>query len=194
MHFHPHERVAFFIDGANFYATTKALGFDVDYRRLLSYFRASGRAVRALYYTSILEDQEYSSIRPLVDWLDYNGFTVVTKPAKEYVNSLGRRKVKGNMSIEMAVDALRLAQNLDHLALFTGDGDFVPLVRSLQQRGKRVSVVSTLCTQPAMASDDLRRQADQFIDLADIAGKIARISDNRRRPPVSARESRPQEP
>ncbi|MGD9669682.1 MAG: NYN domain-containing protein [Hyphomicrobiaceae bacterium] len=174
MHFYPHERIALFIDGANLYATSKALGFDIDYKRLLSHFRQRAQLVRALYYTALAEDQEYSSIRPLIDWLDYNGYTMVTKPTKEFTDSTGRRKVKGNMDIELAVDAMRLADTLDHIVLFSGDGDFRGLVAALQQKGKRVSVLSTLQTQPAMIADELRRQADQFIDLADLESVIGR--------------------
>lgn len=174
MHFYPEERIALFIDGANLYATSKSLGFDIDYKRLLSHFRQKGRLVRALYYTALAEDQEYSSIRPLIDWLDYNGFTMVTKPTKEFTDVAGRRKVKGNMDIELAVDAMRLAENLDHIVIFSGDGDFKSLVSALQQKGKRVSVISTLQTQPPMVADELRRQSDQFIDLADLEGVIGR--------------------
>ncbi len=174
MHFYPTERIALFIDGANLYATAKALGFDIDYKRLLALFRTKGQLVRALYYTALAEDQEYSSIRPLVDWLDYNGYMMVTKPTKEFTDSFGRRKIKGNMDIELTVDAMRLAENLDHVVLFTGDGDFRALVAALQQSGRRVSVISTLQTQPPMVADELRRQADQFIDLADLEDQICR--------------------
>ena len=186
MHFYPNERVALFIDGANLYATAKSLGFDIDYKRLLTLFRQKGQLVRALYYTALAEDQEYSSIRPLIDWLDYNGFTMVTKPTKEFTDATGRRKIKGNMDIELAVDAMRLAESLDHIALFSGDGDFRSLVAALQQMGKRVSVISTLQTQPPMVADELRRQADQFIDLADLEQQICRDPASR---PV--REGRP---
>jgi uncharacterized LabA/DUF88 family protein len=174
MHFYPNERIALFIDGANLYATAKSLGFDIDYKRLLTHFRTKGHLVRALYYTALAEDQEYSSIRPLIDWLDYNGFTMVTKPTKEFTDASGRRKVKGNMDIELAVDAMRLALSLDHVVLFSGDGDFRSLVAALQQMGKRVSVVSTLQTQPPMVADELRRQADQFVDIADLEQLICR--------------------
>ena len=174
MHFYSHERIALFIDGANLYATSKALGFDIDYKRLLAYFRQRAQLIRALYYTALAEDQEYSSIRPLIDWLDYNGYSMVTKPTKEFTDSAGRRKVKGNMDIELAVDAMRLADTLDHIVLFSGDGDFRGLVAALQQKGKRVSVLSTLQTQPPMIADELRRQADQFIDLADLESVISR--------------------
>ncbi|MGD9784928.1 MAG: NYN domain-containing protein [Hyphomicrobiaceae bacterium] len=179
MHFYPNERIALFIDGANLYATSKALGFDIDYKRLLSHFRQKAHLVRALYYTALAEDQEYSSIRPLIDWLDYNGYTMVTKPIKEFTDSTGRRKVKGNMDIELAVDAMRLASTLDHIVLFSGDGDFRGLVAALQQEGKRVSVVSTLRTQPAMIADELRRQADQFIDLDELEGIVGRDPSQR---------------
>ena len=142
------ERIALFIDGANLYATAKSLGFDIDYKRLLREFQSRGRLVRAFYYTALVEDQEYSSIRPLIDWLDYNGFSVITKPAKEFVDSLGRRKIKGNMDIELAVNAMEMADHLDHTVLFSGDGDFRSLVEAVQRKGVRVSVVSTITTQP----------------------------------------------
>ena len=168
------ERIALFIDGANLYATAKFLGFDVDYKRLIKEFQGKGRLIRAFYYTALIEDQEYSSIRPLIDWLDYNGYSVVTKPTKEFVDSLGRRKVKGNMDIELAVDAMEMAEHLDHIVLFSGDGDFRSLVEAVQRKGVRVSVVSTVMTQPPMVADELRRQADQFIDLVDIAPEFTR--------------------
>lgn len=174
MYFEKSEKVALFIDGANLYATSKALGFDIDYKRLLTLFRKRAQLIRASYYTALIEDQEYSSIRPLVDWLDYNGYTMVTKPAKEFTDASGRRKVKGNMDIELTVDAMRLGKSLDHIVLFSGDGDFRYVVDALQQDGKRVSVVSTLQTQPAMVADELRRQADQFIDIADLEDEICR--------------------
>jgi uncharacterized LabA/DUF88 family protein len=184
------ERTALFIDGANLYATAKTLGFDIDYKRLLREFQSKGRLIRAFYYTALVEDQEYSSIRPLIDWLDYNGYAVVTKPTKEFVDSMGRRKVKGNMDIELAVDAMEMAGHLDHMVLFSGDGDFRSLVEAVQRRGVRVSVVSTVTTQPPMVADELRRQADEFIDLVHLIGKIGRDSDRPERAPRSS-ERRP---
>jgi uncharacterized LabA/DUF88 family protein len=194
MHFYSNERLAIFIDGANLYATAKALGFDIDYKRLLALFRTKGHLVRALYYTALAEDQEYSSIRPLVDWLDYNGYTMVTKPTKEFTDALGRRKVKGNMDIELTVDAMRLVEHSNHVVLFTGDGDFRALVAALQMRGCRVSVVSTLQTQPPMVADELRRQADQFTDLADLASQIARDPKTRPAREPASRPGRPPPP
>ena len=168
------ERIALFIDGANFYAAARALGFDIDYKRLLELFREKGRFVRALYYTALVEDQEYSPIRPLVDWLDYNGFTMVTKPTKEFTDSHGRRKIKGDMDIELAIDMLEMAPHLDHVILFSGDGDFRRLVEVVQRKGVRVSVVSTVKSNPPMIADELRRQADDFIELQDLAKEISR--------------------
>jgi len=168
------ERIALFIDGANLYASAKSLGFDIDYKRLLKEFQGKGQLIRAFYYTALVDDQEYSSIRPLVDWLDYNGYSVVTKPAKEFVDSTGRRKVKGNMDIELAVTAMEMASHIDHMVLFSGDGDFRSLVEAVQRKGVRVSVVSTVSTQPAMVADELRRQADEFVDLVSLMPRIGR--------------------
>src|SRR5919112_383783 len=174
MPFYPQERLALFIDGANLYAAARALGFDIDYKRLLDLFATKGRLVRAFYYTALVEDQEYSPIRPLVDWLDYNGYTMVTKPTKEFTDASGRRKIKGNMDIELAIDVMEMAQYLDHIVLFSGDGDFRRLVEAVQRKGVRVTVVSTIRTQPPMVADELRRQADLFVDLVDMHPYLAR--------------------
>jgi uncharacterized LabA/DUF88 family protein len=173
------ERIALFIDGANLYATSKTLGFDIDYRQLLKEYQSRGYLVRAFYYTALVEDQEYSSIRPLIDWLDYNGYSVVTKPVKEFTDATGRRKVKGNMDIELAVDAMEIAPFINHMVLFSGDGDFRSLVEAMQRKGVRVSVVSTIQSQPPMVADDLRRQADQFVDLVELQAKVGRDPSQR---------------
>ena len=172
--FYKDERLALFIDGSNLYAAAKALGFDIDYKLLHKEFMRRGKLLRAFYYTALLENDEYSPIRPLVDWLNYNGFTMVTKPAKEYTDSMGRRKIKGNMDIELAVDAMGLAPHVDHIVIFSGDGDFRPLVESIQRQGVRVSVVSTIRSHPPMISDDLRRQADNFIELEELKDVLGR--------------------
>lgn len=182
------ERTALFIDGANLYAAARGLGFDIDYKRLLEYFSDRSRLIRAFYYTALLDDQEYSPIRPLVDWLDYNGYTLVTKPTKEFTDASGRRKIKGNMDIELAVDAMEMAAHLDHIVLFSGDGDFRSLVEALQRRGVRVSIVSTIRTSPPMVADELRRQADNFIELRDLMPKIVRTTAARE---ASQRYQRP---
>jgi uncharacterized LabA/DUF88 family protein len=175
-------RTALFIDGANLYSATKALGFDIDYKRLLREFQSHGTLVRAFYYTAIIEDQEFSSVRPLLDWLDYNGFTVVTKPTKDFIDANGHRKVKGNMDIELAVDAMELADHVDHIVLFSGDGNFRSLVEAVQRRGVRVRVVSTISSQPPVVADELRRQADEFTDLTDLQSRIGRSPLDREAP------------
>ena len=179
-----------FIDGANLYSSAKGLGFDIDYKRLLEEFRARGVLVRAYYYTALVEEQDYSPIRPLVDWLDYNGFTLVTKSAREYTDAQGRKRWRGDMDVDLAVDMMEIAERVDHVVLFSGDGDFRRLVEAMQRKGVRVTVVSTVKSQPPMASDDLRRQADVFIDLADLAdiiGRPARLPGMIREAKASAR-------
>lgn len=174
MLFYPSEKLALFIDGANLYGAAKGLQFDIDYKRLLELFARKGTLVRAFYYTAVAEDQEFSPLRPLVDWLDYNGFMVVTKPLKEFTDLQGRRRVKGNMDIELAIDVMEMSAVVDHVVIFSGDGDFRRLVEAVQRRGKRVSVVSTIRTSPPMVADELRRQADNFIELEDLRAQIAR--------------------
>ena len=169
MIFYSQERIGLFIDGSNLYAAARALGFDIDYKRLLELFAKKGRLIRAFYYTALVEDQEYSPIRPLVDWLDYNGYTMVTK-----------RKIKGNMDIELAIDVMEMAQYLDHVVLFSGDGDFRRLVEAVQRKGVRVTVVSTVRSQPPMVADELRRQADTFLELLDLESAIARTPPTHR--------------
>jgi uncharacterized LabA/DUF88 family protein len=174
MTFYPNDKIALFIDGANLYSASRGLGFDIDYKKLLDEFRKRGVLIRAYYYTALVEDQDYSPVRPLVDWLDYNGFTLVTKTAREYTDSQGRKRFRGDMDIEIAVDMLEMAEHADHVVLFSGDGDFRRLIEAVQRKGVRVTVVSTVKSQPPMASDDLRRQADSFVDLADLSTIIGR--------------------
>jgi uncharacterized LabA/DUF88 family protein len=169
------EKIAIFIDGANLYGAAKALSLDIDYRRLKQEFARMARLVRIYYYTAIMDDAEYSPVRPLVDWLDYNGYTLVTKPIREYTDILtGRKKFKGSMDIDLAVDAMSLVDSVDHIIIFSGDGDYKRLAEALQKKGCRVSVISTIVTQPPMISDELRRQADTFIELNDLRPYIER--------------------
>lgn len=172
--FYRDERLALFIDGSNLYAAAKALGFDIDYKLLRQEFMQRGKLLRAFYYTALIENDDYSPIRPLVDWLNYNGFTMVTKAAKEFTDAQGRRKIKGNMDIDLAVDAMEIADHVDHIVLFSGDGDFRPLVAAIQRKGVRVSVVSTIRSNPPMIADDLRRQADNFIELDELKDAVGR--------------------
>ncbi len=172
--FYSDEKVAIFIDGSNLYSAARSLDFDIDYKSLLKCFADRGQLLRAFYYTALLEDQDFSPLRPLVDWLDYNGYTMVTKPAKEYTDPQGRKKIKGNMDIELAIDMMEMADKVDHIILFSGDGDFRRLIEAVQRKGTRLTVVSTLKSNPPMIADELRRQADHFLDLQDLATHIER--------------------
>lgn len=172
--FYKDENLALFIDGPNFYATTRALQFDVDYKRLLDTFQTKGRLLRASYFTPLADTEDHVAIRPLVDWMQYNGWNVVTKPAKVFEGEDGRKRTKGNTDIEMAVAVMKLAPAIAHAVLFTGNRDFAPLVGFLQERGTRVTVASSTRTAPPMISDDLRRQADAFIELDTLRDAIAR--------------------
>ena len=172
--FYRDERLALLIDGANLYSSAKALGFDIDYKLLRQEFVNRGKLLRAIYYTALVENDDYSPIRPLADWLNYNGFTMVSKVAKEFTDSQGHKKIKGNMDVELTVDAMELATHVDHIVLFSGDGDFRPMIESVQRQGVRVSVVSTIRSQPPMIADELRRQCDNFIDLDDLRDVIGR--------------------
>jgi uncharacterized LabA/DUF88 family protein len=188
--FYRDERLALFIDGANLYAAARSLGFDIDYKLLRSEFMRRGKLVRAFYYTALLDTDDYSPVRPLVDWLNYNGFAMVTKPAKEFTDSAGRRKIKANMDIELAVDAMEMAPHVDHIVLFSGDGDFKRLVESIQRKGVRVSIVSTIRSSPPMIADDLRRQCDNFIELDELREVIGRPPRGEQ---ISVREQEPAE-
>lgn len=175
--FYDNEKIAVFIDGANLYAASRALDFDIDYRLLLEWLAAQSQLVRAYYYTALIEDQEYSPVKPLVDWLDYNGYTMVTKTVREFTDEQGRKKVKGNMDVELAVDMMEMADHIDHAILFSGDGGFAKLIEAVQRKGTRVTVISTIQSSSSMVADELRRKADHFIDLEMIADQIMRDGD-----------------
>ena len=158
MLFHPDEKLAIFIDGSNLFSTVKALNIDIDYSKLRRYFADRSRLLRVNYYTALVDDAENSPLRPLVDWLDYNGYTMITKPAKEFIDEHGERKIKGNMDVELAVDMIDMAKYVDHRSL----------VEALQRKGVRVSVISSTKTRPSMIADELRRQADSFVEILDL--------------------------
>ncbi|MFT9331506.1 MAG: NYN domain-containing protein, partial [Acetobacter persici] len=168
------ERTCLFIDGSSLYSTSRGLGFDVDYKKLLDFFTSKTHIIRAYYYAAILDTEDYSPLKPLTDWLSYNGYFLVTKPAREFTDSTGKRRVKGNMEIEIAVDMMEMAPHIDHAILFTGDSDFRRVVEAVQRQGTRVSVVSSMRSSPPLIGDDLRRQADNFMELATIASNFTR--------------------
>lgn len=174
MPFYPDERIAIFIDGANFYSTTKSLDFDIDYKNLLKFFSAKGRMIKAYYFTALRENDDFSPLRPLLDWLDYNGFHIITKKAKTFTDRDGRTRIKGDMDIEITVKMLDLAPHVDHMLLFSGDGDFKAAVEAVQRQGVRVTVVSSMNTKPSLLADELRRQADDFIEIDDLEREVGR--------------------
>ncbi|MHA7900175.1 MAG: LabA-like NYN domain-containing protein [Henriciella sp.] len=174
MAFYKDEKLALFIDGTNLYAAARGLGLEIDFRKLIQEFRKRGRLLRANYYTTIAETDEHSPVRPLVDWLSYNGFNTIVKNAREYTDRDGRRRFRGSMDIEMATDMLELAPSLDHLVLFSGNGDFRRAVEAVKAKGVRVTVISSVKSQPQVIADELRREADAFIDLDEMAELIAR--------------------
>jgi uncharacterized LabA/DUF88 family protein len=167
-------KIALFIDGAKLHSAVRALGFEIDFKKLLEMFESRGSLLRAFYYTTIMEDLEYCSVRPLIDWLDYNGYTVVTKVAKEFTDETGRRRTKGNIDIELAVGALEIAEHVDEIVFFSGEGNLRSLLTALQRRGIKITIVSTLAGAPPMVADELRRQADEFIDLRALEPKLSR--------------------
>lgn len=174
MHFFP-GRTYVAIDGANLHSTTKALGVEVDFAKLLAVLGEGTDLLRANYFTAIDESSGVSTIRPFCDYLAYNGYSVVSKPAKSFSGTDGQRRIKGNMDIEIAVDALEMARHYDNYVLMSGDGDFTYLVKSLQRAGKRVIVVSAL--NQGVLADELRRASDRFVDLSDktLMARIERV-------------------
>jgi len=167
------ENFAVFIDSSNLYYTTKALGWKIDYKLLLNFFEERGDLLRPYLYTTTIPEGEDRG-RPLTDWLQYNGYTVNSKPVKTYSNPQGTKISKGNMDVELAVDALEMAttQKLQRIVIMSGDGDFTYLVKAIQKKGVRVTIISTRKTQPSFAADELIRTADEFIDLVDIRPQI----------------------
>ena len=172
------EKLALFIDGQSLHFTAKGLGFNIDFKKFLAEFQTRGVLVRAYYYTIIAE--EFQTTRPLIDWLDYNGFTVHTNSVKELDDGEGRRKFKRNIGIQLAVDAFEIAKHVDHIVLFSGDGDFRRLVKAIQSLGPRVTVVSSMRTKRAIVADELRRQADTFVELDDLKPSIGRTIEQSR--------------
>ena len=168
------DKTLLLIDGPNLFATAKSLGIEIDFKKLLQEFRSRGDLLSAKYYTAVPDDEDNSPIIPLIDWLDYNGYSVVTKPTKTFTDAEGNRKYKGNMDVEIAVDAMELASKVNEIVLFSGDGDFRTVIEAVQRRGVKVTVVSSIVSRPPICADELRRQTDVFIDLADLRAKISR--------------------
>jgi uncharacterized LabA/DUF88 family protein len=170
----PGGKSALVIDGQSLHYAAKALNFEVDFRLLMEEFEKRTSILRAYYYATVSE-RDSAAVRPLLDWLQYNGFTVRIKPFKGHDDGEGRRRTKRSMGIELTVDAMEIAKHVENIFLFSGDGDLRSLVEALQREGVFVTAVSSLRTKPApMVSDELRRQADAFLELDDLRSAIAR--------------------
>ena len=138
--------------------------------------------MRAHYYTPLFEDGASPDwLIRLTDWLAYNGYQVVTQPARmvrrriedENGETYWISEVKGNVDLQLAVDMLTLCGHCDTVILFSGDGDFARLVQEVQQQGCRVVIISSQQTQDSTVADELRRQADEFVELRSIAHEIS---------------------
>jgi len=169
------KRAALLIDGSNAYASGMALGFQIDYVKFLSFFRKRYDINRALYFTALPPKDMVSPLRPMTTFLEHNGYTVVSKETKDYINHAGEKKRKGNMDCEIAVYATKYAEVVDEMVLFSGDGDFRCVVERVQELGTRVTVLSTLVGH--MVADSLRRQADEFIELDSMRADIEHMKN-----------------
>ncbi|MBN8990108.1 MAG: NYN domain-containing protein [Rhizobiales bacterium] len=171
----PRQRLALFIDGAYLASAAAALGFETDFKRLLQAFRLQGTMVRAAYY-SASDDQPRAPLRPLLDWLAYNGYTVFGRKIRSYPGPDGVRKKLPRIELEIVIHAMDLSPRIDHMILFSANGDFRRLVAAVQRRGVRVTVVSTLHAPTLIVADELRRQADAFVELRDLRSSLERRS------------------
>lgn len=178
----PYGRFALFIDGSNFYHTLRDLNLHVDYKRLLAYFSERGTLVQACYYTALLgEGQSPEWLIRLTDWLAYNHYTVCTREARSFRrrvqaedgNWIWVNEIRGSIHVELTVDMMTLAPYLDTALLFSGDGNYQYLIQAVQRTGCRVIVVSSETTAESTVADELRRQADGFIELATISDEIS---------------------
>lgn len=175
--FYQDEPTALLIDGKNFYSTACALDITVDWKLLHQEISRQCRLMQALYFTTLPkgeDEHDHIAAKPTLDWMEYNGWTVCTKPGRAFVDHDGRRKIKGNTDVELAVAAMKLTPHVGHIVLCTGKADYVPLVAYLQETGTRVTVLSSKAVSPPMIADDLRRKADDFIDLDDMRTTICR--------------------
>jgi uncharacterized LabA/DUF88 family protein len=153
------KNVAVFVDVANIFYAAKAAGVDIDYVTLLKSAGAGRDMVRAYAYTGL--DPENENQRNFHDFLRRHGYKVVSKDIRKY----GDGKVKANLDIELVVDMMKTARNLDIAIVVSGDGDFAPAIRAVQEMGVRVEVISFR----GNTSSDLIDVADLFTDITQLA-------------------------
>jgi len=171
------KKIAIFVDGSNFGQALKLAGFYVDYQKMREYFASYGELVGSYYFTALPPRGEHTTIRPLLDALQYKGWKLVSKETT--VNQDG--KMKGNMDIEIVIQGIRLLDNeaITDLVLLSGDGDFVSFTDYLRDNGVRVTAISHHThDRTNMTADSLRQSVHEFINLKDIRPHI----ESKRRP------------
>lgn len=173
--FYNTERIGLFIDGYSLYQTVRAMDLRIDYKALRDLFASKGRLNRVQYFATVNDHDpdEFNPQRKTFDWLQYNGFDVQTIQTRSFTGSDGEIQYRGNASVLMTCYALKHAEHLDHVVILTGNADFAPLITALQERGTRVTMVSTI-KNGSLCSDQLRRSADDFIDLEDLRQQISK--------------------
>lgn len=168
------EPTAVLIDGYNTLSTTKLLKFDIDFRKLLNLFQNKTRLVKIYYFASLRDNPaDHDPMIPVIQWMMYNGYNVISKKMNEFMN-IDNIQSKGNMDVEISVTVLEMVKSVDHIVLFTGDENFRFLIEAVQRMGTRITVCSSMQCQPQIMSDDLRRQADNFIELNNLKSEIQR--------------------
>ena len=163
--------VMLFFDGANTQMAAKALSFEIDYKKLRDGFAERCNVLRSYYFQATPPDgyENYAYVKPLTDFLSYNNYHLITKPFRQFKDADGVVRGKGNMDIEIAIQMMKSMNKADYLFLFSGDGDFKPLLEECQLNGHaQIVVVSTLHSEPPVVSDELRKQADHYIDWANL--------------------------
>ena len=168
-------KVAIFIDGSNLWQTCRNLNMKINFKQLREW-AAEQNTIWLGYYTGLVSNRdEENPLIKMTDWLSYNGYIVVKKQAST-VNSNDsdeERIIKGNIDVDITVDMMLMAENVDTIILFSGDGDFIPVVEAVQRK-YGVYVICVSSTKPVnIVSGELRRKVNQFIELDDLRETIA---------------------
>ena len=173
--FYPNERTSIFIDGRSLFHTARKLDFEVDLSKFSQYFASKFQLVRCSYYTPVSEER--TPLHNILDWLSYNGFTVSTRV---FSPDNHPPSISSLMSVDIIEQTLGNGYAgdepyaLQHVVIVSGDGDYCPVVKFLKSRSIRVSVMSSLETEPLSISEELRRLADNFIELDDLRSELER--------------------
>lgn len=169
----PFEKAAIFIDGWNLARVSRDyLRREIDFERLLNYFSRNARIIKAFYYIGEdTEDGENAKQHKFLTWMKRNGYKVVSRPIKVYVDDKGKYYKKADLDADITLDMMDLADKVDKIVLFSGDGDFANVIDRIGMKGVRTQVVALW----DVASGDLVEAADEFLDLKDIINEIAKV-------------------